>query len=53
VATLIASVVAALASMRSAAVLGYERVAFVAFIIELGILSADILTGHAGPPIDR
>jgi hypothetical protein len=46
-ATLLAFVVAALASLRSAAVPGYERVAFVAFIIELGVLSASIWTGHA------
>ena len=43
VATLMAFVVAALASLRSAAVPGYARVAFVAFIIELGVLSASIL----------
>lgn len=47
VATLMAFVVAALASLRSAAVPAYERVAFVAFIIELGVLSAGIWTGHA------
>jgi hypothetical protein len=47
VATLLAFVVAALAALRSAAVPGYERVAFVGFIIELGVLSASIWTGHA------
>ncbi len=47
VATLVAFVVVALASLRSSAVPGYERLAFVAFIIELGVLSADIWTGHA------
>jgi hypothetical protein len=47
VATLMAFVVAALASPRSAAVPAYERVAFVAFIIELGVLSASIWAGHA------
>jgi hypothetical protein len=47
VATLLAFVVTALASLRSAAVPGYERVAFVTFIIELGVLSASIWTGHA------
>jgi len=47
VATLVAFVVAALASLRSPAVPADERVAFVAFIIELGVLSANIWTGHA------
>ena len=47
VATLMAFVVAALASLRSAAVPAYERVAFVAFSIELGVLSASIWAGHA------
>jgi hypothetical protein len=47
VATLMAFAAAALASLRSAAVPGYERAAFVAFIIELGVLSAGIWTGHA------
>ena len=47
VATLLVFVVAALASLRSTTVPGYERVAFVAFIIELGILSNEIWTGHA------
>ena len=47
VATLAVFVVAALASLRSTTVPGYERVAFVAFIIELGILSNEIWTGHA------
>jgi len=47
VATLMAFAAAALASLRSAAVPGYERAAFVAFIIELGALSAGIWTGHA------
>jgi hypothetical protein len=47
VATLVAFVVAALAALRSAAVPGYQRVAFAAFIIELGGLSAGIWTGHA------
>lgn len=47
VATLLVFVVAALVSLRSTTVPGYERVAFVAFIIELGILSNQIWTGHA------
>lgn len=47
VATLMAFVVAALVSFRSTTAPGYERVAFVAFIIELGILSNAIWTGHA------
>jgi hypothetical protein len=47
VAVLVAFVVVALASLRSAAVPAYERVAFVMFIIELGGLSADIWAGHA------
>lgn len=47
VVTLLAFVVAALVSLRSTTVPGYERVAFVAFIIELGILSNTIWTGHA------
>jgi hypothetical protein len=47
VATLMAFAVAALASLRSSTVPAYERIAFVAFIIELGALSAAIWTGHA------
>jgi hypothetical protein len=47
VATLAAFVVAALAALRFATVPGYERVAFAAFIAELGVLSAEIWTGHA------
>jgi hypothetical protein len=47
VATLTAFVVVALASLRSAAVPAYERLAFVVFIIELGVLSAHIWNGHA------
>ena len=47
VATLMMFVVAALVSLRSTTVPGCERVAFVAFIIELGILSNQIWTGHA------
>jgi hypothetical protein len=47
VATLVLVVVAALFSLRSTAVPAYERVAFVAFIVELGILSNTIWTGHA------
>jgi hypothetical protein len=47
VATLLVFVVAALISLRSTTVPGYERIAFVAFIIELGILSNEIWTGHA------
>jgi hypothetical protein len=47
VATLMVFVVAALISLRSTTVPGYERVAFVAFVIELGILSNEIWTGHA------
>ena len=47
VATLMVFVVAALVWLRSTTVPGYERVAFVAFIIELGILSNQIWTGHA------
>ncbi|MGO9294777.1 MAG: hypothetical protein ACLP52_13040, partial [Streptosporangiaceae bacterium] len=39
--------VAALAGLRAAAVPGWEKVAFLAFGIELGFLSADIWTGHA------
>lgn len=47
VATLMVFVVAALISWRSTTVPGYERLAFVAFTMELGILSNDIWTGHA------
>jgi hypothetical protein len=47
VATLVVFVAAALASLRSTTVPAYERVAFVAFIVELGILSNTIWTGHA------
>jgi hypothetical protein len=47
VATLLVFVVAALLSLRRTTVPWYERVAFVGFIIELGILSNDIWTGHA------
>jgi hypothetical protein len=47
VSVLLVLVVVALASLRSATVPGYERIAFVAFIIELGGLSASIWTGHA------
>ena len=47
VATLGAFAGAALSSLRSATGPAYERVAFVAFILELGILSASIWTGHA------
>lgn len=47
VTTLMVFVGAALISLRSTTVPGYERVAFVAFIIELGILSNQIWTGHA------
>jgi hypothetical protein len=47
VATLLAFVVCALACLRSAAMLAYERVAFVAFLIGLGALSATIWVGHA------
>jgi hypothetical protein len=46
-ATLAAFVLLAFASMRTAAVPGYEPVAFVAFSIELGVLSPDIWIGHA------
>jgi hypothetical protein len=47
VATLVLFVVAALVALRSTTVPAYERVAFVAFIVELGILSNTIWTGHA------
>jgi hypothetical protein len=47
VATLMVFVVAALLALRSTIVPGYERVAFIAFIVELGILSNEIWTGHA------
>jgi hypothetical protein len=47
VATLLVFVVAGLVLLRSTTVPGYERLAFVAFIIELGILSNVIWTGHA------
>ena len=47
VATLMVFVVAAIVSLRATTVPGYERVAFVAFIVELGILSNQIWTGHA------
>lgn len=40
-------VMAALAAMRSAQVRSYERIAFAAFLVELGVLSAGIWTGHA------
>jgi hypothetical protein len=43
-ATLMVFVVVALASLRSAAVPAYERIAFVVFIIELGVLSAPWLS---------
>ena len=46
-ATLAVFVILALASLRSAAVLGYERVALAGFLVELGILSPDIWIGHA------
>lgn len=46
-ATLIGITVAALRSLRSAAVASYERVAFAAYLIELGLLSASVWTGHA------
>jgi len=47
VATLVLFVAAALVALRSSTVPAYERVAFVAFIVELGILSNTIWTGHA------
>jgi hypothetical protein len=40
-------VMAALAAMRSAQVRSYERIAFAAFLVELGVLSAGFWTGHA------
>jgi len=47
VATLIAFVVAAFASLRSSTAPGYERLAFAGFVIGLGVLSHSIWTGHA------
>ena len=47
VATLAAFVAAALAALRSASGPAYERVAFLAFLLELGLLAPDIWSGHA------
>ncbi len=47
VATLTSFVVLALTSLRAATVPGYERVAFVAFLVELGVLSPVVWVGHA------
>jgi len=47
VATLLAVTAAAVASLRSTTVPGWERAAFVLFVIELGGLAASIWTGHA------
>ncbi len=47
VATLAAFAGAALVTLRASTAPGYERAAFVVFIIGLGFLSADIWTGHA------
>ncbi len=47
VATLAAFVAAALAAFRSATGPAYERVAFLGFLLELGLLAPDIWSGHA------
>ena len=47
VATLAAFVAAALAAFHSATGPAYERVAFLAFLLELGLLAPDIWSGHA------